>query len=154
VSKLLPDVSKESTRFLGALNRYQIDRPPRLPATRAGSPASFVALAVEPVSVPPSPVSTVAADQASLGGAGAGVAVIRAPLASGDATVIDQPSGVTHVLSKGRAASSENQAGEIRWSMSWTSERYEPPVACTRTPSSPPTGRPASNPTAWRYSNQ
>src|SRR5436190_2587839 len=65
VSKLLPKVSNCQVPAAGAVHRYQMDLPPGL-ETWSGSPASFVAPRLVPLTVPVFPVMTSALAKLSL----------------------------------------------------------------------------------------
>jgi hypothetical protein len=67
VSNELPSVSTVSVPFDVAVQRYQTECPPGLPAW-PGSPASLPAPTVVPVTVPLAPVRTCADENASLAG--------------------------------------------------------------------------------------
>jgi hypothetical protein len=83
VSKLEPRVSMVTEPAEGAVQRYQIDAPPALPAW-LGSPDSLVAPAFEPVAVPLAPETTCALAKLSF----AGAAVLFASTADAQARAI------------------------------------------------------------------
>src|SRR2546423_3213546 len=67
VSKLDPTVSIVVVPLAGAVQRYQIECPPALPAW-LGSPASLVAPTLVPARLPLEPLTTCAAAKLSLAG--------------------------------------------------------------------------------------
>src|SRR5438105_8423742 len=68
VSKELPAVSNATAPLAGAVQRYQIERPPVLPAC-FGSPLCLLAPTVVPAAVPNAPASDCAAEKLSFPGA-------------------------------------------------------------------------------------
>ena len=70
----LPTVSMVTGSVVGAVQRYQIECPPALPAW-LGSPVSLVALALLPVTLPELPLSACALAKASFAGGGSGLTV-------------------------------------------------------------------------------
>src|SRR5213594_3062111 len=72
VSNELPTVSIVTGLAVAAVQRYQIERPPALPAW-LGSPLSFVAFTLLPLTVPETPLMLWALAKASLAGGGGGV---------------------------------------------------------------------------------
>ena len=72
VSKSLPWVLKVQIPLLGAVQRYQTDLPPSLPAW-LGSPVSLVAVVLLPTRVPLTPLMARALPKLSLAGPESGV---------------------------------------------------------------------------------
>src|SRR5438105_4535518 len=95
VSKLEPKVSKLTLPSAGAVQTYQIERPPWMPAW-LGSPDSLVPLTFEPVTWPLAPVSSWAPANASFAGGVLGCCCthsrVTLPL---DGCPADQPSTAT-----------------------------------------------------------
>src|ERR1051326_6372527 len=67
VSKSLPRVEKDTIIFAGAVQVYQTEAPPSLPAI-VGSPVSLVASRLLPTREPLTPTATWALPKLSLGG--------------------------------------------------------------------------------------
>src|SRR5258706_5306345 len=75
VSKLLPLVSNVAWPVPVAVQLYQTDLPPPVPGGFVGSPVSFVAKLLLPLTVPELPVNPCALAKLSLGGPGVATTV-------------------------------------------------------------------------------
>src|SRR5689334_11528012 len=99
LASILPNVLNVAVPLAGAVQRYQTDSSLKAPATVNGSPGSVVALKLFPLTVPLSPVRTVALVKLSL--AGWAMDRVRAPpqrivkaiVASRGKRILDRASG-------------------------------------------------------------